>query len=362
MHKIFTPFEINRLKLKNRFVRSATVDNMAENGMVSDAQVELYTNLGKGGIGLIISHGIFPTKSGQAAPGQLGAHIDETIPSLTRLVKAVHNGGGKIAAQLLHGGQRSREELSGYPPLGPSEIIDPNTGVSVKGLSGDEIYELIDGYGQAARRVIEAGFDGIQLHGAHGWLLSAFMSPVCNLREDEWGGSVENRARFVTMIYEKIRDIVGPDFPILIKFGLKDYHPEGRSIAEGIETARILESTGFDAIEASEGIENIQGHHIRQDALHPYYLDECREARKVLSLPIILVGGMRNLADMQAVIDEDIADAVSMCRPFINDPAIVQKFEQGITDHTDCNSCNKCLGLMRQSKLGCVLVKDGSSG
>lgn len=362
MHKIFTPFEINKLKLRNRFVRSATVDNMGENGMVSDAQVELYTNLGQGGIGLIISHGIFPTQNGQAAPGQIGAHTDEAIPSLSRLTKAVHKGGGKIAAQLLHGGQRSREELSGSPPLGPSEIIDPNIGVRVKGLSGDEIYELIDGFGHAARRVIEAGFDGIQLHGAHGWLLSAFMSPVCNLREDEWGGSVENRVRFVKRIYEKIRDIAGPDFPVFIKFGLKDYHPDGRSLADGIETAKILERTGFDAVEVSEGIENVQGHHIRENALHPYYLDECREVRKELNLPIILVGGMRYLSDMQAVLDDDIADAVSMCRPFINDPDIVKKFEQGVTDHTDCNSCNKCLGLMRQSKLGCVLVKGGLAG
>ena len=354
-HKIFTPFEINNLKLINRFVRSATFDNMAEGGMVTDRQVKLYKKLGNSDIGLIISHGIFPSKNGQAAEGQIGAHIDETIPSLRKLTGAVHEGGGKIAAQLLHGGSFCREEVSGSPALGPSKTISERTGRTVKEISEDEIYELIEDYGQAARRLIEADFDAIQLHGAHGWFLSAFLSPATNQRKDNWGGSAENRLRLVSMIYEKIREIAGPDFPVFIKLGLKDYHPEGKSLSEGLHTAKILEEIGMDAIEVSEGIESEPAHHIRKDAIRPYYLDECREARNALSLPLILVGGMRYLNDMQAVLDDNLADAVSMCRPFINDPAIVQKFERGISDHSECISCRECTDAMKTRKLRCVL-------
>jgi 2,4-dienoyl-CoA reductase-like NADH-dependent reductase (Old Yellow Enzyme family) len=328
---------------------------MAENGMVTDREVELYKRLGSGDIGLIITHGIFPSRNGQAAEGQIGAHIDETIPSLQKLADAVHEGGGKIAAQLLHGGSFCREALTGSPALGPSKTISERTGEEVKEITEDEIYELIEDYGQAARRLIEADYDAIQLHGAHGWFLSAFLSPATNQRKDKWGGSAENRLRIVRMIYEKIREIAGPDFPVFIKLGLKDYHPKGKSLSEGLHTAKILQDVGMDAIEVSEGIEHEPAHHIRKDAIHPYYLDECREARQALSLPLILVGGMRYLKDMQAVLDENIADAVSMCRPFINDPEIVQKFMQGSTDHSDCISCRKCTDAMMTRRLRCVL-------
>jgi 2,4-dienoyl-CoA reductase-like NADH-dependent reductase (Old Yellow Enzyme family) len=356
MHKIFTPFKINKMKLSNRFVRSATVDNLGEGGLVTDAQENLYRNLAKGDIGMIISCGIFPSKDGHAAIGQVGAHKDECIPSLNRLVKVVHEQDGKIAAQILHGGFRCREEISGFQPVGPSAMIDPETGKEIRVLTSDDIYGLIESFGQAARRLIEAGFDAIQLHGAHGWLLSAFLSPAMNRREDEWGGSMENRLRIIRLIYEAIRKVAGPDYPLLIKLGINDYHPEGKTLSEGIEIARILESCGMDAIEISEGFEKERGHHIRKDAIHPYYLNECREARKVLSLPLILVGGMRDLSDMKSVLDEGIADAVSMCRPFINDPSVIIKFQQGIADSSNCISCNKCGEFMRQRNIHCALV------
>lgn len=355
MHTIFTPLKINRLELQNRFVRSATLDNLGKNGMVTDAQVSLYRNLGKGKIGLIISCGIFPTKDGHAGLGQVGAHTDENIPSLRRLVQAIHEHDGKIAAQILHGGYRCSQEISGFAPIGPTALTDSDTGHNVRELSSDEIYELIEGFIQAARRLIEAGFDAIQLHGAHGWLLSAFLSPVMNRRNDEWGGSLENRARFIRLITKGIRNLAGPDFPLLIKLGLKDYHPEGKSLSEGIETTKIFQSSGMDAIEVSEGIENERGHHIRLDAVHPYYLEECMEARKSISIPLILVGGMRYLGDMKDVLDKGIADAVSMCRPFLNDPLLVQKFQNDEIAATECNSCNECLGLMRNGNIGCVL-------
>ena len=234
--------------------------------------------------------------------------------------------------------------------------MHPRSGATIRQLSSDEIHELVDEYGKAAARIVEAGFDAVQLHGSHSWLISAFLSPATNKREDEWGGSVHNRARFVREIYRSIRKSVGPDYPILIKLGIKDYHPEGKTVAEGIEVAKLLQQDGFDAIEVSEGLEQDFFHHIRRDGVSPYYLDECGQARKELSLPLILVGGMRTMKDMQRVLDDGVADAISMCRPFIMNPHLVRDFREGLSNSSGCTSCNECMATMREGQLRCVLV------
>lgn len=347
MPSLFEPWSINRLQLKNRFVRSATMDNMGQNGQVTEAQVELYRHLAQGEIGLIISHGIFPSREGQAGAGQLGAHCDEMIPSLKKLTEVVHRNGGRIAAQILHAGWMASRQQTGMQPVGPSSMAFPASGQQVRGLSSDEVYALVDRIVQAGRRLMEAGFDAVQLHAAHSWLMSCFLSPATNRREDEWGGTPEKRLKLVQRIYEGLRRTGGADYPIFIKLGLKDYHPEGKSLEEGIQTARLLEEMGMDAIEISEGMEEDRGHHIRQDAVSPYYLEECRACRSSVKLPLILVGGMRKLGDMQQVVQNNLADAVSMCRPFIMDPYIVKKFRQGTADMSGCTSCNGCRGMRR---------------
>lgn len=355
MPSLFDPMMINTLQIPNRFVRSATFDNLGVEGQVSDAQLRLYDTLSRGEIGLIISGGLYPTRDGMGTGGQLSAETDAAIPSLRKLVRTVHANGAKIAGQLLHCGFRSREAVTGVPPVGPSEIVDSESGGRVRGLSSTEIHEMIDLYVQASRRVIEAGFDAVQLHAAHGWFLSAFLSPVMNLREDEWGGCLENRARFLRLILKGIRNLAGPDYPLLLKLGLKDYHPQGKTVDEGIAVARLLEEDGVDCIEISEGIEEKWGHHIRKDAVHPYYLDECRQARLILKKPVILVGGMREFGDMQAVLDQDIADAVSFCRPLIQDPHIIVKYRNGETARSSCVSCNECGERMIEGHFGCIM-------
>ncbi len=354
MPHLFETLTINRMELSNRFVRSATVDNLGNQGMVSDSQISLYRELARGEIGLIVTGGLYPRKDGQGPTGQLAADTDEVIPSLSQIVKVVHENGGTIAAQLMHCGWLCRPEVSGFQPVGPSATVNPHTGIQVRELSGDEIHERIEHFAQAARRVIEAGFDAVQLHGAHSWLISAFLSPVTNRREDEWGGSPEKRSSFVRQICQGIRELAGPDYPILIKLGLRDYHSEGKPASEGIVTARSLEADGVDAVEISEGLEQEPGHHIRLDAVSPCYIQECRQARSMLSIPLILVGGMRDLQDMEAIIDDGVADAISMCRPFIMEPYIVKNFREGLTSSSGCTSCNGCLAQMGQGNFCCI--------
>jgi 2,4-dienoyl-CoA reductase-like NADH-dependent reductase (Old Yellow Enzyme family) len=354
MSKLFEPFKINKLEIKNRFVRSATVDNLGKDKMVSEAQLAFYREMVLGEVGLIISSGLFPSLDGWTAPGQLGIHQDDMIPSLKKLTANVHKYGGKVAAQLMHAGWFGNPKTCGLQPVGPSAMFNPANKLECRELSSDEVYEHVDDFVQAGRRAYEAGFDAVQIHGAHGWLVSAFLSPVTNHRQDEWGGTAEKRANFVVRIIEGIRKLTGPDYPIMIKLGLKDYHPQGKTVAEGISSIKRFIKAGLDAVEVSEGVEEEAFHHIRKDAINPYYVDECRQARSALNIPVILVGGMRQLAEIKKVVDGGIADAVSMCRPFIMDQHIVQKFHQGKADSSQCTSCNGCIEWMQKQKLHCV--------
>lgn len=354
MSEIFKPLQINRLIIKNRFVRSATVDNLGENQVVTDAQLNFYRELARGEVGLIISSGLFPSLDGWAAPGQLGIHTEAMIPSLKKITDTVHENDGKIVAQLMHAGWFGNPDLCGLQTVGPSETVNPANNLKVRGLSSDEVEEKVDEFVKAGVRAAEAGFDGVQIHAAHGWLVSAFLSPVTNRRNDNWGGSASNRSRFVIKITEGLRKAVGPDYPILIKLGIKEYHPEGKSTEEGINSAKLFINAGMDAIEVSEGVEETPFNHIRPDRMDPYYVDECKKAREAISKPLILVGGMRNLSDIEKVVDEGIADAISMCRPFIMDQHIVKKFRQGSSKRSLCTSCNKCIPTMLERNLHCT--------
>jgi 2,4-dienoyl-CoA reductase-like NADH-dependent reductase (Old Yellow Enzyme family) len=355
MPNLFDTLTVNKLKLRNRFIRSATCESLGDQGKVTDPLLALYRELAGGEIGLIIIGGLYPKKDGQVSHGQLGAHTDETIPGLKRLVRTVHENASKIAAQLMHSGWNCRSEVTGLQPVGPTSMVNPWTGLRVRELSGDEIYELAELFIQSAGRVVEAGFDAIQLHAAHSHIISSFLSPVTNKRQDEWGGSPEKRSNFLHRIYSGIRELVGPDYPILVKLGLVDYHAEGKQLSEGVDIARSLEADGVDAIEVSEGLEQDPIHHIRLNATSPYYVLECHRVRRVLHLPLILVGGMRELQGMQMVLDEGIADAISMCRPFIMDPHIVRKFREGSTNTSQCTSCNGCLKQGRKGSINCIL-------
>jgi 2,4-dienoyl-CoA reductase-like NADH-dependent reductase (Old Yellow Enzyme family) len=279
------------------------------------------------------------------------------MPSLSKLVDIVHKNGGKIAAQLMHAGWFGNPKLCGYQNVGPSAMINPANNLQVRELSSDEVYEHIELFIHAARRAVEVGFDAVQIHGAHGWLVSAFLSPVTNLRQDEWGGSPERRTNFVVRMIKGIRKIAGADYPIMIKLGLRDYYPGGKEEDEGIYSAQRFVDAGADAIEISEGIEERPFHHIRLDAVRPYYIEECRQARAFLNKPLILVGGMRDLVEIQRLIEDRITDAISMCRPFIMDQHIVKKFRLGISKNSNCNSCNLCIKEMHRQDLHCKYNK-----
>lgn len=340
---LFDPLTIGQMTIANRFVRSATGENRGKDGKVTDSLVDVYRELAKGEIGLIVTGVLYPKQSGRIFQNMIGANDDATIPGLARIADVVHEIGGKIAAQIGHGGGHCLPDWTGFQAEGPSTMTNPHSGLEVRGLPGNEVHDLVDLFVQAARRTVEAGFDAVQIHAAHSHLISQFLSPVTNKRDDEWGGSAENRSKFLMEIYRGIRKTAGHDFPILVKLGIADTHPEGKSLAEGIDTARALAAEGIDALEVSEGFESEPGHHIRADVQHPCYLEPCLQVRKEIDIPIILVGGMRSLQDMECVLENGIADAVSLSRPFIMDPHLILAFRQGTSSESGCISCNSCV-------------------
>jgi 2,4-dienoyl-CoA reductase-like NADH-dependent reductase (Old Yellow Enzyme family) len=253
---LFEPSKIRNMDLRNRFVRSATYDGCAHKGYVAEKQMNLYTTLAEGGVGLIITGITFVHYGGQVSKFQNLVSNDGFIPGLKRLTSAVHGRGAKIAVQLFHTGREGRfPKSSGRVPIGPSFLgMDPYSKAEYRAMTESKIWEVVRAFGDGAKRAREAGFDAVQIHGAHAYLLSQFLSPYTNRRRDEWGGSFENRLHIHREIHRDIRQKVGEDFPVLIKIGVQDRFPGGLEFSEGKLAAKYLAESGFHALEISQGL------------------------------------------------------------------------------------------------------------
>jgi len=355
---LFEPKQIGKLEIKNRFLRSATWDATADSaGKVTDTSVEIYRRLGKGNIGLIVSGYAFVSAHGQAMHGQYGVHNDDMIPGLSRLAQTVHEGGGKIALQIVHAGINSvylPQEGTTVPAV--SEM--PGVKRSHREMTNEDIEGIIDDFAAAAARSREAGFDALQLHGAHGYLMSQFISPIFNQRTDRWGGSPENRRRFHVEVVRRVRQIIGRDFPFFIKFGVMDDREGGLSLEEGIEAAKEMVAGGIDAIEVSGGVG--QGAYRNQEGepVTTPFRSRAAVVKRSVTVPIVLVGGIRNLETARDIVVSGDADMVSMCRPFIREPDLIARWHNGEATPATCITCNKCMAIVRRGEpLECGDIK-----
>jgi 2,4-dienoyl-CoA reductase-like NADH-dependent reductase (Old Yellow Enzyme family) len=361
--KPFEPCKIGKLEVKNRFVRSATRDAMADpSGAVTDASVVLYRNLARGGIGLIITGHAFISAHGQAVPGQYGVHNNEMIAGLRRLAEAAHAEGAAIALQISHAGINSdffRENNTESLAVSVKEDMpQPH-----RELTGEEIEFIIADFATAAVRAREAGYDAIQFHGAHGYLMSQFQSPLFNRRTDRWGGSAENRRRFHLEVIKRVRQAVGGDFPLLIKYGARDGDEKGLSLEEGVETARLMAQEGIDAIEISLGMGALTQLAKEEQKDQTYFRDWTASVKRAASVPVMAVGGIRSLELSSDLLTSGDADFISMCRPFIREPDLLVRWQRGETQPALCISCNKCHAIIRKGKpLACAQELSKSRG
>jgi len=352
MSQLFEPVKIGNLELKNRLVRSATWDRTAlATGEVTDESVVIYRELGKGEIGLIITGHAFVSPLGQATPAQYGIHKDEMIPGLSRLVEAAHKGGAKIAVQITHCGFNSGYLRQQEIPRLAVSIRDDSEALQ-KEMTDEDIEGIIDDFALAAGRAVEAGFDAVQLHGAHGYLIAQFLSPIFNHRTDRWGGSADNRRRFHLEVIQKIRRTIGSGFPLLIKFGAREDQEGGLPLSEGVETAREMVKRGVDALEVSAGYS--RGHIPRLAEGAPEqvaFRESAAAVKKAVNVPVILVGGIRNPQTANEILESGDADLISMCRPLIREPDLIVRWKRGETDTAKCISCNNC--IPRDNILSC---------
>ena len=345
MSKLFESTSIKEMILANRFVRSATWEGLAAvDGAVTQRLIDVQTQLALGGVGLIISGHAYVSREGQAGNWQLGVYSDELIPGLTEMAAAVHTAGGKVALQLAHAGSRAAYRISGLEPIGPS-VMETDAGPAGRMMTVEDIKEVTETFARAAARARNAGFDAVQIHAAHGYLLSQYLSPYFNKRKDDYGGIIENRARLLVQVLKAIRKAVGPEFPVLIKLNSEDFLPAGLTVEDMVRAAVMLEEAGIDAIEMSGGTflsgKNTPSRIGKQDP-EAYYEAAAEKFKLEVSVPLMLVGGIHTIETAERLVALETADYISLSRPLIREPALVNRWKSGDRRSALCISDSGC--------------------
>ncbi len=336
------------MKLRNRIVRSATWEGMCEpDGRPTAKLNDFYRQLAEGGVGLIITGYTFVRPEGKQLPGKMGIHTDDFAEDFKKMTAMVHAAGGTIAVQLVHAGGQTDSANAGRQPLAPSAVeVDQFPELPAE-LTTKEIQEIVDAFGEGARRAKEWGFDGVQLHGAHGYLINQFLSPLTNRRSDEYGGSIENRSRFLIEVCKKTRVAVGNDYPVLIKLNASDNLEGGLSTEDAVHAAQKLSELGIDAIEVSGGTpasgkESPARQKINKPELEAYHLDMAKQIKNVVTCPVMVVGGMRSYEIADKAVAENGLDYISMARPLIRETAFTNSWLFCERNPAKCISCNGC--------------------
>ena len=352
------------MALTNRFVRSATWEGMCEkDGRPTPKLVSCYRDLAAGGVGLIITGYAFVRPDGKQLPGKMGIHTDDFTAEMRALTQAVHNEGGKICIQLVHAGGQTTAKTAGRRPLAPSAVKVEQFPEEPQAMSKQDIDECVAAFGDSARRAKKYGFDAVQLHAAHGYLINQFLSPLTNQRTDGYGGPVKNRCRFLLEVYRCVRSSVGPDFPVFVKLNGSDNLEGGLDISDAVHAAHLLDREKIDSIEVSGGT-SASGERvpvrtrIDKPAREAYNLALAREIKKAVHCPIMTVGGFRSLEVINKAVIEDGTDYISMARPFIREPRLINRWKEGDRSAARCISCNGCFkpGL-REGGIYCVVEK-----
>lgn len=380
-YKVFSEGKIAGMKIKNRLVRSATFEAaMAGNGRVTKRMLSLYRDLAEGGVGMIITGHMAVMPQGKAAAKQTSIYSDEFIPEIARIADTVHRCGDgcKVIAQLSHVGRQVLSMTAKLDRLqtravGPSAVGSPILKMQARELSLEEIRQVVQAFTDGIVRVKKAGYDGVQLHAAHGWLLSSFISPYTNKRSDRYGGTMPNRVRIIREIIDGARKKVGK-FPILIKINCDDQIKGGVDMDSFPALAREIVKSGVDAIEVSGGMWDCLACSEEELGFPPMPIPEARTRINApekqsyflkyaeslrLSVPVILVGGNRNIERMEAILKKGRVSFLALSRPLITEPGLPRRWLEGRGGEASrCASCNSCLMTTVIGPVDCILNKN----
>ena len=364
MSIVFEKTRIKGLVLRNRLVRSATWEGMCgTDGRPTEKLTELYRGLAEGGVGLLITGYTFVSPEGRQMPGKMGVHTDDFGKEMRVLTGTVHGAGGAVAMQLVHAGGQTTTAAAGRTPLAPSAVKAAQYPEEPAEMTLEEIVRTIEAFGRGAARARDWGFDAVQIHGAHGYLVSQFLSPLTNRRKDGYGGTPEKRMRFLLELYEAVRGAVGEDFPVLLKLNGSDFLEGGLEIGEAAAVAERLSGMGLDALEVSGGTpasgeRSPARTKIDAPEKEAYHRDLAAAIKARVRCPVMVVGGFRSFDRVEGVLAGGAADYVSMARPLIREPDLPRRWLEGDRSPARCISCNGCFKPgIKEGGIHCVVEK-----
>ena len=389
---IFTPCKIGPIELRNRSIRSAAFENMCTGNRPSQMLFDYHTAVARGGIGMTTIAYASVSRSGLSFDGQLWMRR-EIVPELKKLTDAIHAEGAKASIQLGHCGNMTHRATCGQMPIGASNGLNLYSPTLVRGMREDEIEQLIEDFGTAVMLAKEAGFDCVEIHAGHGYLISQFLSPYTNHRHDRWGGSLENRMRLMQLVIKRVLEVANKEIAVVVKTNMYDGFRSGMQVDECIEVAKELERLGVDALVLTAGFVSKAPMVVMHGAMplkamthymdmrkfwwlkagvslcgrmmvptvpykDLYFLETAKKFRQVLNLPLIYVGGVTSKEGMQRVLDEGFV-AFQMARTLVRDTDFMNKIRSGEQTCSECGHSNYCIGRMYTLEMKChTCVKD----
>ena len=360
--KVLEPGKIGKLELRNRIVMAPMVTNYCDHdGHVTERFKAYHEARAKGGVGLIIIEATYVTPSGRGFPNEVGISDDSHIKGLKELTDAVHKHGAKIATQLYHGGRQTHAAVAGRTPVAPSSIACPVCQEVPDELTTEEVKEIVEAFAEGAKRAKEAGFDAVELHGAHGYLLNQFLSPYSNKRTDQYGGSFENRMRMPLEVLKEVRKKVGKDFPIIYRLTSEEFVAGGLTIEETKQFSKVLVENGIDAINVSGGVYESAAMIIQPAAVpQGLFVENAFAIRKAIGakVPVMVVGRIKDPEMAETILEQEKADFITMGRGLLADPEYVNKLSRNDLDGIRrCIACNQgCIDrLFMNLDIGCLV-------
>ncbi|MBR4585759.1 MAG: NADH:flavin oxidoreductase [Bacteroidales bacterium] len=383
---IFTPVRIGPVTLRNRVIRSAAFENMAYGNKPSQDLMDYHVAVARGGVGMTTLAYASVCRSGLSFDGQLWMR-EEIVPALREITDAIHAQGAKASIQLGHCGNMTHRATCGCMPVGASAGFNLYSPTFVRRLREDEIEALVDDFGRAVELARRAGFDCVEIHAGHGYLISQFLSPYTNHRRDRFGGSLENRMRFMQMVIRRVMEVAGDDLGVLVKMNMHDGFRGGMQREECLEVARELERLGVHALVLSAGFVSRAPMEVMRGAMpirtlahymdmrkfwwlkamlrlagriiiptvpyrDAYFLEDAKAFRAAVSLPLVYVGGMVSRVSMEEVLGAGF-DAIQMARALVRDTDFVNKLHSGEVERSECRHSNYCIGRMYTLEMRC---------
>ena len=381
---IFTPYKLGAISLRNRVIRAAAFEGMCPGNSPSEELLNFHKALAAGGIAMTTVAYAAVDRSGLSFPHQLWLR-KEVVPELKRLTYAVHKEGAACSIQIGHCGNMTKASVTGSRPMAPTSRINLYGPTFPKAMKRTDIQDVVRSFGKAVHLARESGFDAVEVHAGHGYLISQFLSPYTNRRKDEFGGSLDNRTRFMRLVMDEVKSAAGNDLAVLVKMNMQDGIPGGMGLDESLEVARILEQAGADALVLSGGFVSkapmyilhgampvkILAHYMENRLLktfvrlignqlikaepfkEAYFLEDALRFRAQLKLPLVYVGGLISQEKITEVLDKGF-ELVAMARALIKDPDFINKLLHKELSRSTCDTCNYCIAVMYTRAVACI--------